>query len=74
VRPPVPTPDADSRCPRCNVEFNISDAPVGLAVVWITCPECKIRFWQPEAQANMVLDMRGFEDAKTSWQPGQALH
>ncbi len=72
-QPPAP-PEADSRCPRCNVEFNISDAPPALAVMWIACPECGIRFWQPEAVAQMVLEMRGFEDARISWQAATARH
>jgi uncharacterized protein with PIN domain len=74
LRQPSPPPAADSRCPRCNVEFNISDAPAALAVVWITCPECGIRFWKPEALARTVLEMQGFANARARWQSATILH
>ena len=73
-RQALPPPEADSRCPRCSVEFNISDAPTALAVVWITCPECRIRFWQPETLARTVLEMQGFENAPARWQNAIVIH
>lgn len=42
--------------------------------MWITCPECGIRFWQPEARARTVLEMQGFENARARWQNATIVH